>query len=91
MSMCNSADIGECAIKLKVSRSVGRGLVFAFYYVSVEVDNGHIDGRKIGVINTGGLDYYQPFFSVDAADITPSEYNETMLNEHHISFVNLFL
>ena len=57
----------------------------AFDYIAVEVYYDHvINGHGI-IVNSAGLDYDETCLAVDAGDIAPGEYDESVLDEVKVS------
>ena len=64
--MYNAADVGEGLVENNVCGCVGRRLPFAFYDFTVEVYDDHIFSLHDIVFDTGGLDYNETGFAVNA-------------------------
>jgi hypothetical protein len=89
--MYDTADLRILAVKLDVCGSIGGGIVFALYLVSVKIDHDHIVRSHSLIADTRGLYYKETAFTVDTRYIAPGKCNKSVLNKLQIVFKNLLL
>ena len=62
---------GECAVQRQMRRCIGRGAVFPFDDLPVEIDDDHLPGLQCAVFHAAGLDDDKTARSVDGRDVSP--------------------
>ncbi len=88
--MHHASDPFERLVYRNVRRRVGRGSQVSIHLFAVQVKHDHVFRLHLVIGHAARLDDDEPAFPVDAAHVSPGEYDKAMPDQLEIRLENLF-
>ena len=90
VGMYNPSYFRKCLVQLHMGRRIGRGVIFSFHFIPVQIHNHHILRGEAVIVHTAGFDGKKAAFPVDFTHISPGKSNQAVPGKKHIGLIYSF-